>query len=133
MPSSAEGRRLAIAAEALYLINLLMLPGLGFIALATLYWRRHRHAPPLAAAHLEQTLAASLWAGVLIALISGVLWLAGGGSAAGWTMTVLWFTVAHTSLVLLGIIGLAHAMAGRCWHFPLVGRRLPHGCGKPTP
>jgi hypothetical protein len=30
---------------------------------------------------------------------------------------------------MLGILGLAKAMAGQCWRYPLVGRPLPPGCG----
>ena len=42
------GQSLALAAESLYLINLLVLPGLGFLALLWLYFRRRANAAPLA-------------------------------------------------------------------------------------
>ena len=41
------GQTLAVVAESLYLANLLILPGIGFIALFWL-WRKHREAPMLA-------------------------------------------------------------------------------------
>ena len=44
-PDEVPGRRLAIAAEGLYLANLLLAPGLAFLVLAWLYGRRRR-APP---------------------------------------------------------------------------------------
>ena len=49
-PADADvaGRELAVAAEALYLANLMLIPGLGFIVLAVLWSLRHRDAPPLA-------------------------------------------------------------------------------------
>ncbi|MGB5254463.1 MAG: hypothetical protein WBN68_17275, partial [Sedimenticolaceae bacterium] len=61
MPASdefGEGYATAVAAESLYLANLLILPGLGFVLLLFLWWRNRDQAPPLAAAHLSQTVAA---------------------------------------------------------------------------
>jgi hypothetical protein len=43
---------------------------------------------------------------------------------------ILYFTFCHSTLVLLGIVGLAKAMAGQCWQFPLVGRPLPLDCAR---
>ncbi len=75
MPRSAEEDReepiepqlpgvgLAVLAEALYLANLLALPGIAFLVLGALYLRRNENRPPLAVAHLAQTFFASLWAG----------------------------------------------------------------------
>ncbi len=34
----------------------------------------------------------------------------------------------HSIFVLLGILGLAKAMAGQCWRFPVIGPRLPYTC-----
>ena len=48
--------------------------------------------------------------------------------AAVWTVVIVYFTMFHSMLVLLGIVGLAKAMAGQCWRYPLVGRPLPPGC-----
>lgn len=42
------GQGVAVAAEALYLINLLLLPVVGFIALLILYFRNIAQAPMLA-------------------------------------------------------------------------------------
>ena len=46
------GREIAVAAEALYLANLMLIPGLGFIALLVLWWREKDRAPELARIHL---------------------------------------------------------------------------------
>jgi hypothetical protein len=119
------GRNLAVLAESLYLANLLLLPGLAFLVLLYLY-RRHRHsAPALAVCHLRQTLSASLWAGALLILVNGlILWLGGYRGIMAWLLVILYFTVCHSTLVLLGMLGLAKAMAGRCFRYPLVGRPL---------
>ncbi len=129
MPSSngpVSGQNLAVTAEALYLINLLLLPGLGFLGLLWLYLRSRDDAPPLAQNHLRQTTSASLWAGALLVFVN-LLIIALGGYHAAWTwvIVILYFTTAHTTLVLLGIIGLARALAGQPYHYPWVGRLLP--------
>ena len=122
--SEDEGRRLAVAAEALYLANLLALPGLAFVILCLL-WRRHRErGTALARTHLRQTLVASLWAGaLLLGLSAAILALGGFASPWAWMATILYFTVIHSSLVLCGMVGLAHALAGRPFAFPLIGGR----------
>ena len=125
----APGEGLAVAAESLYLTNLLLVPGLAFLALLWLYFTRRDVAPPLAVAHLQQTVSASLWAGVLLVGVNGAILLLGGYDGPNvWTVVIVYFTVFHSTLVMLGILGLAKAMAGQCWRFPLVGRPLPPGC-----
>ncbi|MGB5744852.1 MAG: hypothetical protein WBP89_20885 [Sedimenticolaceae bacterium] len=132
MPASdefGEGYATAVAAESLYLANLLILPGLGFVLLLFLWWRNRDQAPPLAAAHLSQTVAASLWAGVLLVVANGLILFFGGYDGPNvWVVVITYFTFAHSLLVVLGALGLAKAMAGQCWRYPLVGRPLPAGC-----
>ncbi|MCP5196206.1 MAG: hypothetical protein H6974_05415 [Gammaproteobacteria bacterium] len=123
---SSPGQGWAVAAESLYLINLLLLPGLAFLVLLWLY-RRHRvTAPPLARHHLRQTLSASLWAGALL-VIANLLIIALGGydAASTWIIVILYFTTVHTTLVTLGILGLARALAGQPYTYPLIGKLLP--------
>lgn len=130
-PSAAErehdappGQGLAVAAEALFLINLLAAPGLAFAVLWWL-WRRHREtAPPLARAHLRQTAFVSLIGGILIvAVVSLCIALGGLHWAWTWVLVVLYFTCIHSTLVCCGIFGLARAMAGQPWRYPLIGPR----------
>ncbi len=124
--AAPPGQGLALAAESLYLINLLVLPGLGFLALLWLYFRRRADAPPLAQVHLRQTVSASLWAGALLVLVNLLIITLGGYDAAWtWVIVILYFTTAHTTLVILGILGLARALAGQPYRYPLVGRLLP--------
>jgi uncharacterized Tic20 family protein len=129
-PAQTPGEGLAVAAESLYLANLLLAPGLAFAGLVWLHLTRRRGAPPLAVAHLDQTLSASLWAGVLLVGVNAAILLLGGYDGPNvWAVVIVYFTVFHATLVLLGILGLAKAMAGQCWRYPLVGRPLPPGCG----
>jgi hypothetical protein len=129
-PSDAErdipGSTLATVAEALYLLNLLLLPIVAFVLLLWLYRKHIRSAAPLARCHLRQTLSASLWAGALLVLANGAIIVLGGYHAHyTWVIVVLYFTTAHASLVLLGTLGLAKAMAGRPYVYPLIGRPCP--------
>lgn len=123
--TAVPGQGLATLAESLYLVNLLLLPGLAFIALLVVYLRNIHTAPALAVCHLRQTLSASLWAGVLLLVANSVIVLLGGyQSPHTWMVVVLYFTTCHATLVLLGVLGLAKALAGQCYRFPLVGRAL---------
>ncbi len=129
--SSAPGQSLAVLAEALYLSNLLLVPGVSFGILLWLWWCRRDQAPPLARAHLSQTVAGSLWAGVLLVLANAVIVLLGGYDGPWtWVVVITYFTFCHSALVVFGAYGLAKAMAGQCWRYPLVGRPLPAACGE---
>ncbi len=131
--AEAPGLGLAVAAESLYLANLLLLPGLAFLGLAWLHRKAGPDTPRLAAAHLTQTFSASLWAGALLVAVNGMILLLGGYRGAHtWVLVILYFTICHATLVLLGVVGLAKAMAGQCWRYPLVGRPLPAGCPEET-
>ena len=122
-PDQVPGQSLAVLAEALYLANLLVLPGIAFAALTWLVLHKHRWAPALARQHLEQALAASLWAGLLLVLMNLLILLLGGYQAVQtWVIVILYFTFVHASLVLLGVFALSKALAGQRWTMPLVGR-----------
>ncbi|MEW8423590.1 MAG: hypothetical protein AB2723_16685 [Candidatus Thiodiazotropha sp.] len=123
------GSAMAITAESLFLANLLLIPGIGFVILALVYFKRGKTSPPLARSHLEQTFIASLWAGVLLVIVNLVIILLGGYKGAyTWMVVIIYFTVCHSSLILIGMLGLAKAMAGKCYRYPLIGKALPEGC-----
>ncbi|MDD5404150.1 MAG: hypothetical protein PHZ14_06370 [Sulfuricella sp.] len=118
------GQTLAVAAESLYIANLLIAPGLSFAILLWLYFKHRATAPSLARCHLQQTVSASIWAGVLLVIANLAIFLLGGYTSANtWTVAIIYFTTCHSTLVLLGILGLSKAMAGQRYVFPLVGKR----------
>jgi len=120
--SASAGKNIAIAAESLYLINLLLLPGIGFVLLVWLWWKYQVSAPPLARCHLWQTLSASVWAGMLLIFVNGLIMFTGGYQSPGvWVIVILYFTTCHSVLVLLGVIGLTKAMSEQGFHYPLIG------------
>ncbi len=117
------GYGVAVAAEVLYLTNLLLVPGLAFVVLLGLYLRERQSAPPLARCHLVQTVSASIWAGVMLVVVNLLIVVLGGyDSPNTWMIVIIYFTTVHATLVLLGTLGLARAMAGKHYHYPLVGR-----------
>lgn len=132
MPTSAkdkESEALAVKAEVLYLINLLILPGIAFLLLLRLYLRHRHSATGIGLAHLQQTLSGSLWAGVLLVMVNILILVFGGyREVSTWIILILYFTTAHATLVFYGAFGLSKALSGQCWRFPLIGRSLPPDC-----
>ena len=125
IPSDDNGRKLAVIAEALYLANLLLIPGISFAILCWL-WLRNRHcASALARQHLKQTTFVSLYGGLLIVTLS-TIFIGLGGLHWEWTwvVVIMYFTCIHSTLVLFGMFGLAKAMAGQTWRYPLIGPAL---------
>lgn len=126
MPPTADdvpGRALAIAAEALFLANLMLAPGIAFAALV---WMRSHYigAPKLARCHIDQAFFASIWSGMLLLAATSILLLSGGIAWEWtWVMVILYFTCIHSTLILLGILALAKAQAGQLFVYPLIGPR----------
>lgn len=119
------GQALAVLAEALFLINLMLLPVVAFAILAGLWLKYRDRAPPLARQHLYQATVVSLWGGALIVVLGGAIVLAGGlDQAWTWVVLVLYFTCIHSTLILFGMYALIKAMAGQRWRFPLIGPRF---------
>lgn len=115
---------IAVQAEALYLINLMVAPGLAFLGLLWLAQHHGRRASPLVRCHLRQTIAASLWAGTLLLAVTLMIATLGSiNSPATWMVLILYFTCVHSTLILFGVFGLVRAMAGQLYVYPLIGAR----------
>lgn len=118
------GPKLAVTAEALFLANLMIIPGIAFVMLVVLWWR-HREGPPLVRNHLRQTVAASLWGGMLLVGVTiAVLLLGGFMNPWSWVVSVIYFVCFHAMLILFGVIGLNRAMLARPYRFPIIGPKL---------
>ncbi len=118
------GQGLAVAAESLYLVNLMLAPGIAFLALAWLWFKRRADAPPLAKCHLDQTFFVSLWGGALIIVVcAAFLYFLGLDWEWTWVTVIMYFTCVHSTLILLGMLGLAKAMAGKPYAYPWIGPR----------
>jgi uncharacterized Tic20 family protein len=111
--------------------NLLILPVLAFIILALIFIKKHGSLPALADSHLEQTMSASIWIGVfffITAITVMLMNLVGIEDVTLWIIAIITFTIIHATMVLFGVFGLAKALAGKCWRYPLVGKPLPADC-----
>jgi hypothetical protein len=118
---SPPGQPLAVAAEVLFLANLMLAPGLAFLLLAWLWYRRP-NASPLARNHLRQTFFVSLWGGMLLVGFCAAFLLLGGLDWEWtWVMVILYFTCVHSTLILLGVVGLAKALSGKTYVYPFIG------------
>jgi uncharacterized Tic20 family protein len=121
--NSGRGKSLAIQAETLYLVNLMLAPGLAFVLLLALYWFNRNTTDELAMNHLSQTVGVSVTGGALIIIAIGIF-LYTGGMESGYTLMTLvfYFTFIHSSLIFMGVFGLVKAMAGEHYVYPLIGR-----------
>ncbi|MDP2247317.1 MAG: hypothetical protein Q8J65_04235 [Nitrosomonadales bacterium] len=124
MQHSADrtGKSTGIAAECLYVANLTVLPVIGFLILLWLYFSRITKAPALASCHLKQTVSASIWAGGLLILINVIVLVIGGyNSPHAVAALILYIFTVHSTLIILGVIGLSKALAGQKFKYPLIG------------
>jgi uncharacterized membrane protein len=113
---------LAIVAESLYLLNLLVLPGIAFLILMVLYFKYENSALPIVGCHLRQTFSATIWAGLILMLVIWVIFEIGGyNTPYTWLIAIIYFIIFHNILVFLGIFGLIKAMAGEKFHYPIIG------------
>ncbi len=122
--AQTAGNTLAILAQSLYLLNLLLLPGLALIGLVVLWWKNRSSHDSLGRCHLVQSLTLSAW---LTGLLGGgglLIWQTVGSSPSGISILLLYLIVVHTGFVLIGMIALAKAMSHQ--HFHVSGRRCPN-------
>ncbi len=105
---------LGVRVQVWYLVNLLLLPGIGFGVVAWKFVRYQRDAEhPFALAFAKGAFYASLLGGGLIFLGCGLMWWFAASASNALAMIVLYFTVMHSTFILWGILNIARAMAGK--------------------
>ena len=119
-----DDTRLAIVIESLYLGNLLLAPGLAYGVLLWLHVTARTAGKPVATCHLAQTLRAGLL-GVLLpaATIAYIMAVGGFITLGAWVAAEVYIIFIHTPMILLGLVGLIKAMAGKPYVYPWIGRR----------
>lgn len=123
MNDPLDPRTHAVQAEVLYLINLLLVPGLAFLLLLRLAYQQRASTNPLTRCHLRQTVRASIGAGLLLTVVPAIIVLAGDlDQPTTWILLVLYVLCGHAMLVLLGVLGLSRAIASKTFVYPLLGR-----------
>ena len=115
----ALNNRLAVLAPVLYLLNLLILPGLAFLILCYLYIKYKDIDDPVARIQLTQNFYASIVAGLAIVGISIIIILIGGlSSVYSWMIMLLYALSIHATLVLLGAFAFAKSMNQQSYIYP---------------
>jgi uncharacterized Tic20 family protein len=118
-----EDKTVAIMAEVLYLINLMLLPGLAFLLLFFLYIKYRQCDSAFTANHLSQTLGVSLLGGAVIVItVSLTIALGGVDAAYTWVWVLFYFTLIHSCLIMMGVFGLIKAMNAEHFTYPVIGR-----------
>jgi uncharacterized Tic20 family protein len=70
---------------------------------------------------------------VLLLLVVVLILLLGDPHGVNtWVILITYFTLCHSTLVMFGAFGLAKAMAGQSWRYPLVGAPLLPESGEPA-
>ena len=94
-----------------------------------MFLMKRKQTDALTRNHLQQTLTASIWAGILLIVANGLILLLGGYDGPyTWMVVIVYFTMVHSTLIILGVIGLVKAMAGQCWSYPVIGRPVSRDC-----
>ena len=119
--SQSNENATALRVQILYLLNLLIIPGIAFIGIYLLF-KEHKNTPnELTRNHVSQSMVASIVAGVLIIGFTLLILIFGStDDAYTWMWVILYFTCIHASLVLLGVYGLVKAMGAQKIHYPLI-------------
>ena len=107
----------AVVPVAWYLLNLLLLPFVGFAALLWVYLRSE-NASSLRKLHAKAAVCMSLLGAALIGGGVAVFWLVFGNTGNFWISAIVWSIVLHTSFVLWGMIARAQAIGDKPPYFP---------------
>ena len=96
--------------QSLYLANLLLLPGLSFIALIIVFIN-NKNKKGLARIHLYRALQLAILAGILLLLFPAIVILSLSSIKSSLMAMLVYFVTVHAALVLLGMLNIARAMA----------------------
>jgi len=117
-----QSKRAGIA-HILFLLNISLLPIISFIVLLWLYKSDKIQDSIFCRSHYRQSILANLFAGIFLIIVS-FLFLSFGdvNSAYTWIWLILYFTLLHSLLLLMGVLALVKARTGQSYHFPLIGQ-----------
>ena len=103
-------QRSAIIYQSLYLMNLLLIPGIAFIILLW-FLKKEKKQIGWHKAHLYRSIQLSLLAGLFIAVIPLLVIFISKQSEVSVIIMVIYFISVHTTFVMLGMLNIARAMA----------------------
>lgn len=101
-----------------YTLNITLLPGIGFLVQLLLWRKAHKQFDKKAEKYIKQSILASIMSGLLLVLVS-LAFLAIGGLQSPWTwmLLIIYFTLCHSCLILLGVLGFSRFNAGKPFSF----------------
>jgi len=100
----------AIIYQSLFLMNLLLIPGLSFLALMWLLFKR-RNQKGWQRIHLYRSVQLSILAGFFIIIIPLIVLVTTNAFEASLMVMIIYFVTMHAAFVLLGMLNLSRAMA----------------------
>lgn len=113
---------IAVRVEILYLLNLLIIPGIAFVLMYKLYKEHKGTTNALTRSHISQAIVASIVVGVLIIGFTVLMFIFGStNDPYTWMWIILYFTCFHASFILLGVFSLIKAMANQIYRYPVIG------------
>lgn len=125
LKESVPGPRLAILVQSLFLANLMVIPVLGFIGIAVLWFTQRDKASALDRNHLDQAFFTSIKGGAILVGLSLAIFLLGGfHNPWSWVIGVLYFVCFHATLILFGVIAVNKAVLAQPYRYPVLGPPL---------
>ena len=116
-----EAIRQATWAEVFYLLNISFLPVIGFVIILIMKSKMTNVTHPLTRSHIVQAINASIWAGILMLGINGlILFFSGIDSIWTWMYVIIYFTCIHSVLIIFGVIAISRAQGGRYYRYPYI-------------
>ncbi len=103
-------QRSAIIYQSLYLMNLLLLPGIAFIILLWLFYKNSKQLG-WQRIHLYRAIQLSLLAGLLVIIMPLIIIFTAKKFEAYLLAMILYCISVHTAFVMMGMLNLARAMA----------------------
>lgn len=111
--------RQATWVEIFYLLNISFLPVIGFLIILIMKSKVTEATHSLSRSHITQSINASIWAGILMLGINGlILSISGIDSIWTWMYVIIYFTCIHSVLIIFGVIAISRAQGGRYYRYP---------------
>ena len=105
---------LAIIMQSLYLANLLLLPGLSFVAMLYLFFRhRNRLYKGVTKVHLCRAVQLSVVAGIFLVILPGVALMLAYDFQTSLMLSLVYFVTIHAFFVLIGMLNLTKSMVNK--------------------
>ena len=119
--SQASENSIAVRVQVLYLLNLMIIPGLAFIMIWRVFAAHRNSTQELTRSHVSQAFIASIVVGLLIVCFVALMLVFGSADDPyTWMWIVLYFTCVHALFILLGVIGLVRAFASQTVRYPIL-------------